>query len=240
MEQDRTLRTLIPPFVVFTSLLWVTTLQTGGWPTFPSDRTVTAIFVAVLAGGAAVVAVGFVLSSVSIWLLRRWSRRWYKVTIDIAGFSNDVIKGFCSGADLPLAMAKKYPLQCAAAYDHKTLRVDAEGLHEWAARRWNVFHVSAHCCLALVFAHGLWIVYHLAQAPNLLGWSWSWRLVLGWWLPDVLLFGCLAHNAYDAFCENRDLFRMLVEAKATPHEDPAAQIHAAEQADEPDERAMEH
>jgi len=230
MEHDRNLRTLIPPLVLLTSLLWVTALETSDWAAFPSER-IGALLAAVFAGGAAVVALGFLLSSASIWLLRAWSCHHYGKTIDIAGFSDDMILRFCTAANLSHELAKKYPLQCAAVYDHKKLQEEAKGLHEWAARRWNMFHVSAHCCLALVLAHTVWFIYHAAHGPNLLNWTWSWRLALGWYLPDVLLFLCLGHNALVAFRENRDLFKLLVEASGSQNGSVPSVGRAAEQAD---------
>ena len=162
MEQDRNLRNLIPPLVFVASLVWVSLLQSG-WGAFQSDN-VGATVAALVAGGAAVVvALGFVLSSASIWLLRTWSYLYFRKTIDIAGFSDEMIGSFGRKVGLSKDLALRYPLPCAALYDHWVVREKYKGVHEWAARRWNVFHVSVHCCLALVLAHGAWLTYYVAR-----------------------------------------------------------------------------
>ena len=224
MEQDRNLRSLIPPLVFVASLVWVSLLQSG-WGAFQSDK-VGATVAALLAGGAAVVvALGFVLSSVSIWLLRTWSCLYFGKTIDIAGFSDEMLVSFGGKVGLSKDLALRYPLQCAALYDHGVVREKNKGGHEWAARRWNMFHVSVHCCLALVLAHGAWLTYHVARGSV---WTPSWTLALCWWLPDVVLFVCLGWNAFVAFGENRDLFKVLLEVSESQNTVPTVPADAAE------------
>jgi hypothetical protein len=143
-----------------------------------------------------------------VFLLRAWSRQAFGKTIDIAGFSDDEIVGFGAKLGLSRDLSLKYQLQCAALYDHHLVQGSFKGVHEWGARRWNVFHVSVHCCLALILAHAAWLTYHVAQGSH---WIPSRTVALGWWLPDVALFVCLGLNAGVAFRENRDLFRVLLE-----------------------------
>ena len=162
MEQNRNLRGLIPPLVFVASLAWVQLLH-AGWEGLQSEQ-IGPTLAALLAGGAAVViALGFVLSSVSIAILRTWSRVRFGKTIDIAGFSDELLVCFGKRVGLSKELALQYPLQCAALYDHHVVREKYKGVHEWAARRWNMFHVSVHCCLALVLAHGFWLAYHVAR-----------------------------------------------------------------------------
>lgn len=224
MDQDRNLRSLIPPLVFVASLVWVRLLQSG-WEGFQSDK-VGATMAALLAGGAAVVvALGFVLSSVSILLLRAWSHQRFGKTIDIAGFPDDLIVSFGAEVGLSRDLALMYPLQCAALYDHQVVREKRKGVHEWAARRWNMFHVSVHCCLALALAHGAWLIYYVARGSI---WTPSWTLALGWWLPDAVLFVCMGVNACVAFHENRDLFKVLLEVSESSNVATVDALEAAE------------
>lgn len=217
MENERNFRSLVPPLVFVASLVWANLLESG-WDAFQSDE-IGASIAALLAGGAAVVvAVGFVLSSVSVWLLEKWSRWKFGRTIDIAGFTDETLAAFGKSLGISRDWALKFPLQVAALYDHGEVRQRYPGVHEWAGRRWNMFYVSVHCCLALVFAHVWWLAYHLGRGSTL---HLSWTMALCWWLPDLFLVACMGANACRAFRQNRDLFAVVLELrpKAT---DPTA------------------
>lgn len=96
MEQDRNLRSLIPPLVFVASLVWVSLLQSG-WGAFQSNNVGATAAVLLAVGAAVVVALGFILSSVSIWVLRTWSFLKFGRTIDIARFSDEMIVSLAQG-----------------------------------------------------------------------------------------------------------------------------------------------
>jgi uncharacterized membrane protein YjdF len=184
MDQHRQIRFAIPPFFLLASLLWGAYL--GG-------RDLSPIFKPETAGGliglltvatVAIVPLGFLISTVSVLLLRGVAKI-AKIRSYEAALSDTTLDLIWDQLRSVQARDKKMTLYATATFDHELL---APGIHTWLLRRWNSFNVAAHSVVALVLAH--------VAAPIL-----CIRQVCAWWFSTLVLAGILAVTAYNAWRE---------------------------------------
>lgn len=160
MDEQRQIRFLYPPFVMLASLLWgihldpntslVSLLQNR----IPSVSEWSGIIGIVLGGGTVVIAFGFVISTVSISVLRFiflvrslcTCRRWthFEATV-----SSDCLALLWSKLGLPQPVDESKMLSVIVTFDHEKL---PQRMHEWLRRRWSAFLISSHSVVALGFA----------------------------------------------------------------------------------------
>ena len=194
MEHNRQLRFLIPPLVFFAALalgaaidpnLHLLSLFSGTG----AGKDSTQILAVVLAGGVAVVALGFMISGVAILLLRvvffipwllRISPGGYEVSVPRHALPAMWSALGCAGTPVTRDM-----LPTVAAYSHSKLKPE---LNDWTGRRWNVFMVSVNCVVAIGLAHlaaylSPW--YSIAHTPE-------------WWRIDLALSAVLVANGFVA------------------------------------------
>src|ERR1044072_6981008 len=157
MDKDRQIRFLYPPLFFIGFWLWALYLDPirSAQNYLPSpigaDRSMDVTDVAgIIAGGGVVVLVaGFLISVVSVVVLR--------IAFAIGGHStyevvwSDECRARVSravGLDL---VSEREALYLAATFDHVLLPDNA---HTWLLRRWSSFNISCHSCTALILALG--------------------------------------------------------------------------------------
>jgi hypothetical protein len=179
METNRELRMLVPPFVLLVSLCWGAFLDPAKPLTAVPDS--TSKLLGLLAGGSIlVVALGFLISSISIVLLRTivlprriWAYCKHGTTLHYeAILSPEALTRLsrslkCSISLVPDQKYVNRALYLAAAFDHILLPT---GIHEWLGRRWNLFNVSVHCIVALGLSIVIGVALGIKTGP---GWYWA-------------------------------------------------------------------
>lgn len=216
MEATRQFRLLIPPFVFVTSLFWGAIVHPSepllDFLSFLGEKklnTVAGIIGIIAAGGAATISFGFLITSVSTLILYVFSKGRY----EFAGLSENAYKRMGEAINAKRVGDKNERFYHSATYDHWLLRTKASTLDEWLYRRWNVFLISAHCCVALILSLGIGIIFqcHLSWTQNLpFSQLFVPRLFLYWWLPHIALLVVLVANAWIAYRQNRQMFNFLL------------------------------
>ncbi len=197
MEHDRRLRFLIPPFVFFASLLWGSMLDPHSHLlqrlVAPSlgQRDLFQLIPLVLAGGVAVVAMGFLISAIAIAGLRLifiggcltgWTPGGYEANVPKSTFP--ALWKSVTESDTPV---ERDMLYAVGAYDHWRLPRE---LHEWRGRRWNTFMVSVNCCVAIGLAH-----FVVSRSPRLgVGFTETWCLTDAAMMVALLVNGLIARR----------------------------------------------
>jgi hypothetical protein len=219
MEHDRQFRFVIPPFVFFASLLWGAVVD----PNFHAldilkDVTSKGGFAdalpIILAGGIAVIAMGFLISTLAILFLRLLFFLPWLIGFAPGGYEGNVPSQAFSAIWKIVAFGPceqdRDMLYAVATYDHWKL---PEQLHEWLARRWNTFMVSMNCFVALAVSHAAgWSVtaYHIAQTKE-------------WCIPTGILTLALLINGFIARHETIRMISFLAQRSlvTSRHEDGA-------------------
>jgi hypothetical protein len=145
MDQDRQIRFAIPPFFLFASLLWGAYL--GGRDLSPIFRPETAkeVLGLLAAAAVAVVPIGFLISTLSVTLLRGLAAVFGNPTYE-AVLSDSTLERVWNQLAGKQTKNKKLTLYAAATFDHELL---AAGIHTWLLRRWDSFNVATHSIVAL-------------------------------------------------------------------------------------------
>ena len=161
MDENRTIRFVTPTFFFFGSLLF------GAWRTFPNFfdalKTLTPAQVAAItaAGVAAMFPVGFIITGISVLLLRSWFRLCSTHSYQIR-LSDDAWKKVWADLGLPehIQRSRLNEVSAAVTFDHEILKV---GTHDAAVRLWSAFNISLNSCTALLAAIvvGLFAGFHL-------------------------------------------------------------------------------
>jgi hypothetical protein len=184
MDQDRQIRFAIPPFFLFGSLLWGAYLGGINLEHLLNLETTKGVLGVLAAAAIALVPIGFVISSLSIFLMRLAFRCFhtptYEVVLDKETLSRIWKKVHRSGEADP-----KQILFASATFDHGRLE---EGVHLWIFRRWTSMNVALHSSVALVLAH---LVAPIFQVPQ----------TFGWWITTVVLLGLFGFNCWKAWSE---------------------------------------
>lgn len=188
MDDIRRIRFFIPPFIFFLSLFW------GGYLSEPTPPWITEYKTENLLGlvaalGVSAIPLGFLISTISIFILRLLShllrRRTYEVSVD-----DDTRQRIRNRLGQVPELDRNWEFYEIASFDHGLL---PNGVNRWIARRWTTFNVSAHSCVAVLIAYVL--------AP-LLSISWSW----GWSLSTAVVIVMLYINARISY---RETMRMI-------------------------------
>lgn len=213
--EDRRVRFLVPPFILLFALL--DGVAVGLYEPFGEflgkttnkDSNIAVIIGLLAAGGVGVFAFGLIIGSISITILRCRLPRLLRFIPWPKFFGPDYEVGYADDATIKIIMnaigAKKkevpvrrlYP---GAIYDHGWLYRKAHGLHQWLARRWNIFNLLFHSGVALCMS---FLFGSIQQGFYLLN---QWRgldlnVVVWWWLPHLILIPLLFLRAYRAYEE---------------------------------------
>jgi hypothetical protein len=189
MDQDRQIRFVVPPFLLFLSMLWGSYLGGRDLSSILAPETAREILGVLAATAVAIVPLGFVISVLSITVLRliAWLAGWptYEAHLSPQAFAR-IWKQIGS----PQVKDEALTLYAVATYDHAFLKPD---IHTWLFRRWNAFNVAAHSAVALFLAHAISPFFEIPQTTK-------------WWASTVSLVALLLVNAAIAW---RDTMRML-------------------------------
>jgi hypothetical protein len=133
------------------------------------------------AAAVAIVPVGFLISTLSVALLRvLWVIT--RSPTDEAVLSDSTLERIWDQLASTQAKDKKLTLYAAATFDHELL---APGIHKWLIRRWNSFNVATHSIVALVLAHAFAPIFSIPQ-------------VCAWWVSTLALVALLLFTALNA------------------------------------------
>jgi hypothetical protein len=184
MDQDRQIRFAIPPFFLFASLLWGAYLDGRNLSPIFAPDTAKEVLGLLAAAAVAVVPMGFLISVLSITLLRALALITKTPTYE-ASLTDSAFDRIWKHIATAQAKDKKLVLYAAATFDHELL---PSGIHTWLLRRWNSFNVATHSSVALLVAH--------AVAPIL-----SIRQSCWWWVSTLALVALLVVAALTAWRE---------------------------------------
>ncbi len=152
MDKDRQIRFLYPPLFFVGFWIWALYLDPARGV---ADYLPTGVqlpislnnILGILAGGGVLVLVlGFLISSVSVALLRISFRLAGHHTYE-AVLSDDCRERLSNAVGLQKSAPKSDVLYLAAVFDHGLL---PDNIHTWLLRRWSAFNISAHSNLGLV------------------------------------------------------------------------------------------
>lgn len=210
MEERREVRFLIPPFVFLFSLLWSEYAAHGQLWCYLVAQTTSdkSLLGGSLLVAGAVIPLGFLISSVTIFFLRssfflwwhlcpvrcRNNRTWsYEIQIPRALITEGIwprIRQSTSVASPKKAFhqLRRYDLPIYGTFDHLNIE---KKVRDWIGRRWNMFLVSAHSITAIVLAN---FFVTLIGLDFRCGGSRR-------WIPTVLATGLLLCNACVAYRE---------------------------------------
>ena len=172
MDPLRQLRWLIPPFFFLACLLLGAHLGGVLDYSFLQSEVITkntsaivALLITTLT--ATVLPLGFLISSISIHLLRlvflisnRFKPRIYEAVI-----SDEAWDRIWSKLGPIPPRTEKLKLYAAATFDHELLPL---AIHEWMFRRWTTFNLSFHSSTALILAY---IIGRLLGIPRTIQWE---------------------------------------------------------------------
>jgi hypothetical protein len=189
MDQDRQIRFAIPPFFLFASLLWGAYLAHRDLSPIFKPETAKEMLGVLAAAAVAIIPLGFLLSTLSVMLLRLLALIARTPTYE-AVLKDPVLERIWSQLKTTQAKDKKLTLYAAATFDHELLE---SGIHTWLLRRWNSFNVATHSIVALLVAHVLAPIFSIPQ-------------VCTWWVSTTALVAVLFVNA---LCAWRETMRMI-------------------------------
>src|SRR5713226_7517068 len=188
MDQDRQIRFAIPPFFLFASLLWGAYLAHRDLSPIFKPETAKEVLGVLAAAAVAIIPVGFLISTLSVMLLRLLALIARTPTYE-AVLEDSALEHIWSQLKSTQAKDKKLTLYAAATFDHELL---AEGIHTWLLRRWNSFNVATHSIVALFLAHAVARIFKISQVP-------------GWWVSTLVVVGVLFFAAFNAWRETMSM-----------------------------------
>jgi hypothetical protein len=189
MDQDRQIRFAIPPFFLFASLLWGAYLAHRDLSPIFKPEAAKEVLGVLAAAAVAIIPVGFLISTLSVMLLRLLALVARTPTYE-AVLEDSALEHIWSQLKSTQAKDKKLTLYAAATFDHELLQA---GIRTWLLRRWNSFNVATHSIVALLLAHVLAPIFAIPQ-------------VCTWWVSTVALVAVLFVNA---LCAWRETMRMI-------------------------------
>lgn len=189
MDENRRFRFLIPPFFLVASLIWGAYLADVDLQDRVKGYSTETIIALAAAVGASAIPVGFLLTSISVLILRGvfgvWGGSTYEAKLP-RGFLDRIWPLLKSS----LSPHKKWTLYAAATFDHELL---SPGIHEWLLRRWTSFNISVHSIVAIALSHLIGRLLQIRQTPE-------------WKLTSAAVLVVLALNAVVAW---RHTMKML-------------------------------
>jgi len=242
MDQDRQIRFLIPPFFLYTSLLWWASIDpylhcslvalTGGG--------LKEVLPVIAVAGGLTIPVGYSIGTLAMFILTLIFRVRSGLTeqkqLYDAAVCDDCYNGVVlvtKAADRPFdRKVRPNLLYAVATFDHELL---PGGTHKWVERRWNGFNVAFNSALAIAISFAVVFIRHLYVWPfnPYCGWTekqWldaaTWGCRQWWWLGVNLgLLGLLLWAACKAWQETMRMIEFqsrrknvheLTERKAKP------------------------
>ncbi len=182
MDEARRIRFLVPPFFFMLSVtagLYFSEFALSDLSERYSTEELVA-FGAVI--GASILPIGFLLTSLSILVLRAifgvFGRRTYE-----AALPTETWELMWPLLRTNLGLENQWHLYAVATFDHELLE---PGIHEWLLRRWTTFNLSVHSFTAVLVAH-------LAAFLSAIDETWPWGLMT---VALLLIFGATAWIAW--------------------------------------------
>ena len=210
MDEDRQIRFLICPFLLYCSLLWWGYVSPETYKSFANlkPESLKEFLPIIAAAGAATLPVGYSIGTITILLLRFFF--WIR---NRSAKERQIYEAWLSG-DSYEAILKKltHPtrnrdalLYAAASFDHGLL---PDGIHKWMMRRWNSFNIASNSALALFIS--------LLVVPVRIAYTWSWEPICGWdyklWLiVNLVLIALLCTMAYFSWHETMQMLEFQSE-----------------------------
>src|SRR6266446_7888373 len=148
MDQDRQIRLAIPPFFLFASLLWGAYLSHRDLSPILKPETAKEVLGLLAATAVAIVPVGYLISTISVNVLRLLAVIARKPTYE-AVLDEATLERIWKQLKTSQPTNKMLALYAAATFDHELL---ATGIHMWLFRRWTSFNIAVHSIVALVLA----------------------------------------------------------------------------------------
>jgi hypothetical protein len=207
MDQTRQIRFLIPPFILYGSLLWglycSDPTHQGWWSLIENSETILP-YLSIAA--ASVLPLGFVIGTISILVLKggfAFSNHTYETCVSIkclGQMTGQVGKHWDEEAFKKLSRCEKKLVEhlTEVTFNHGVLKKEWPGVHTWLVRRWNAFNVSAHSICALAVA---------LIAGRVLGLCLSWQ----WWWPSIVIGAALFLTGREAWRETMAMIAFLAE-----------------------------
>jgi hypothetical protein len=205
MDEDRRIRFLVAPVLFVVFLLWGAWLDPEWRPLItnafrPKDAP---SLIGIIAGGGAVVfAGGYIIGTLSYFLLRigfslthscnLCRSRFHEVSMtkdtlrDAVARLNPSVSRNLNPSVLE-KQSREFELYIGAAFDFDIIKAQRPGIHEWMFRRWNAFNIGASSFLGLClsFLSGLsvgiqptfaWVVSLIIGLVTVITVTiWAWR-----------------------------------------------------------------
>lgn len=202
MDPDRQIRFAIPPFFLLASLLWGAHLSGRNLSPIFKPETAKEVFGLLAAGAVAIVPMGFLISILSVTLLRVLAAIAGSPTYE-AVLSKSTLERIWGQLQSTLAIDKKLTHYAATTFDHELL---APGM-----RRWNSFNVATHSIVALGLAHLVAPIFSINQ-------------LCAWWISTLALVALLLVTALNAWRETMKMieFQSYRQQKSNAKQDGAA------------------
>ena len=182
MDQDRQIRFLIPPMIFILSLLLGYYQTVNNFSQLPKNNSIENILGLLAAGAVIVIALGFIIGTLSIIILRCFFHVFKKSTYEIV-ISDDTLNRIWKQLKTTLKIDKTMILYAGVTFDHELL---SDGIHNWLARRWNAFNISINSCVALLLAHIVAFIINVNQSYT-------------WGFTSIILGICFLLNAISAW-----------------------------------------
>lgn len=182
MDQNRQIRFLVPPLIFILSIIWGAYLSNDNFCKYFYSNISERIIGLLAAGAVAVITLGYIISSISIIILRFGFCVFNKFHYETV-HSDDTLKRIWCMIKTESAFDGSKILYAVSTFDHEIL---SRGVHEWLTRRWSSFNISVHSCVALILSHILAPFFNISQ-------SWAWFILT---VILLLVFICNAIIAW--------------------------------------------
>jgi hypothetical protein len=156
MEAERRWRFVIPPAVLFASISWGATIDpvNKGRELFTALRAedrIVPLVIGAFAGGVLVVAIGYILSTVTISVLSLiWRRQHGGYEAGVGSVAEHAIWNVLFGsAGTKMSSQSETVFNALVVYDHWLIPKD---LHAWIQRRWQSIMLASNTATAVIVA----------------------------------------------------------------------------------------
>jgi hypothetical protein len=203
MDEDRRVRFLVAPLLLFASLIWAMWLD-ASWHYYlvqhlkklPNEP-VSALIAAILSGGIFVFSAGFVIGTITyvmlrgsfrlVSFLRRRGPRQHEI-----GLSENTLNVLYDKLLIPGdSRLRVNEIYLGVTFDHGILQTRQNGVHRWIVRRWNAFSINCTSITALLLSiifvwfagiqFSAWWYVPVLVAVFMFCWTafWAWRDTMG-------------------------------------------------------------
>ena len=204
MNQDRQIRFIVAPFLLFVSLWW------DGYITGNGSNLISHLgsgVTPIIAVGAAAIPAGFIIGTFSVVILncifKCRGKASYEPYIEDRKLISKAVKLSRSFFSADPENLTRDLLYSSATFDHEILD---EGIHNWLTRRWLGFNISVNCITAIILSHIAFIFLVIANSDSpgvtyevcqLIKDVLARKafFILMWFVPNVALFAVLFIHA---------------------------------------------